>query len=286
MTIPTITPASPHELDPPLGTFPAPTVPLRRDIPAGALIVETPENPQIGDTVRVLGVGAPAQPAPAEPAAPQAPSAVRTEPAAPVETAAPAETKHRARTGAGARFNPDHVGIYMAVNWGVVIVTVAAVLVSWQGLTAVAAWMLIPPVFAWIVPVMLDVTIVVFTIGVLPRKARGESTWLLALGAYLLTAISAAANFAHVVLESPAGTPELQRYAGASLAALAPMLILLTTEVLGLLITKPNKQQKAHAARLQAARERAELAAVTETPKPRTPRKPARKTAPKNGAQK
>lgn len=153
--------------------------------------------------------------------------------------------KVRHRTGAGARFNPDSILIYRAVNFGVIMVAIAAVVVSWNGLMAVASWMLMPPELAWIVPVMLDFVIVVFTIGILPRKARGESVFLLALGAYALTAISSAANFAHVVMESPVGTPAFQVYAGAALAGLAPMLILLTTEVLALLITRPSKAESA-----------------------------------------
>lgn len=201
------------------------------------------------------------------------------EPATPVEESpAPAAPTHRkARTGAGARFNPDNVWIYRAVNAGVIIVALAAVMASWQGLVAVAAWFL-PAAWTWVLPIALDVAIVVFTLGILPRKGRGESIWMLSLAAYGLTAISAAANAMHVILEPlPTIESDLQRYVGASLAALMPMLVLLTTEVLGMLITKPTRADRARD-KLAAARVEAELARVTKPAATTRKKTPAKKS--------
>ncbi|MDF2695264.1 MAG: hypothetical protein K0S65_3647 [Labilithrix sp.] len=153
-------------------------------------------------------------------------------------TETPHKVKHR--TGAGARFNADHIGIYRAVNLGVLISALAAVLISWNGLAYVGQWLLLPPHFTWLVPVMIDVPIVVFTLATLSRRSRGESIWLLNFAAYLLTSISALANFLHVAAERPLNT--IEGAVGSSLAALAPMLVLLTTEALGTLITKPPSE--------------------------------------------
>jgi len=198
------------------------------------------------------------------------PKIVAVEPAAPVEAPSPAARKPR--TGASARFNGDNVWIYRAVNAGVVIVALAAVMASWQGLVAVAAWFL-PTAWTWVLPIALDVAIVVFTLGILPRKSRGESTWLLSLAAYALTSISAAANALHVILEPlPNVESDLQRYVGASLAALMPMLVLLTTEVLGMLITKPTRAERARE-KLATVKAEAELKKPTARKKPAAPKK-------------
>lgn len=205
-----------------------------------------------------------------KPAPVKRPRTKSIEPASPVEET-PAPAAHRKpRTGAGARFNPDNVWIYRAVNAGVIIVALAAVMASWQGLVAVATWFL-PAAWTWVLPIALDVAIVVFTLGILPRKGRGESVWMLSLAAYALTAISAAANALHVILEPlPTVENDMQRYVGAALAALMPMLVLLTTEVLGMLITKPTRAERARE-KLAAAKVEAELARTTKAPARKKP---------------
>lgn len=195
------------------------------------------------------------------------------------------QPKRHHRTGAGARLNADHIALYHLSVWGTIFVAAAAVAISWNGLSAAAAWLLLPPHLTWLLPAALDVTIVVFTLATLARRSRGEGVALLLLGAYGLTAISAATNALHVWLESPrdlttatnaanaanattptdlaatdlAATATLEIYVGTALAALAPMLILLTTEVLGTIITKPSARDR----RAQALREQAELARLT-----------------------
>ena len=155
----------------------------------------------------------------------------------------PAEHHKRPRTGAGARFNADHIALYRAVNAGVIITALAAIAISWQGLTAVGSWFL-PIYAAWLLPIAVDVAIVVFTLATLSRRSRGESVGLLLLGAYGLTGVSAVANFGHVVLEPRPDLQPLQLGIAATLAGLAPLLILLTTEVLGTLITKPPRADR------------------------------------------
>ena len=151
----------------------------------------------------------------------------------------------RHRTGAGARMNADALVLYRAVNAGVIIAAAAAIGVSWSGLYAVGAWLLLEPMWAWLVPVMIDVPIVVMTLGMLAKRSRGESLWLMSIAAYGLTAVSSAANFIHVAADERTDMTTVQGWLGSGVAGLAPMLVLLTTEVLGSLVTKPPRATKA-----------------------------------------
>lgn len=151
----------------------------------------------------------------------------------------------RHRTGAGARMNADALVLYRAVNAGVIIAAAAAIGVSWSGLYAVGAWLLLEPTWAWLVPVMIDVPIVVMTLGMLAKRSRGESLWLMSIAAYGLTAVSSAANFIHVAADERTDMTTVQGWLGSGVAGLAPMLVLLTTEVLGSLVTKPPRATKA-----------------------------------------
>lgn len=161
----------------------------------------------------------------------------------PVEAFAPAEStrKTRHRTGAGARINADSIILYRLVLAGVILTALAAFAVSWTGLLAVGGWFL-PTTIAWIVPVMIDLPIAVMTLGLLGRRSRGESVLLMSIAAYGLTAVSAAANLLHIAESMPLNT--IRGGFSGFLAALAPMLVLLTSEILGALITKPPRAER------------------------------------------
>lgn len=147
------------------------------------------------------------------------------------------------RTGAGARINADHIGLYWLIVGGILATAAAAIVTSWNGLIFVAEWQGLPFQWRWVTPVMIDVAIIVFTLGSLAKKSRGESLVLFVLGAYGLTAISSAANFVHTIALR-GGLSNYEDWTGAALNALAPLLILLTTEVLGALVTRPKRQPK------------------------------------------
>lgn len=179
-----------------------------------------------------------------------------------------APTHRRAKTGAGARFNGDAPWLYHAVNVGVAVVALAMIAISWQGLSAVGAWLLLPPLLTFLVPMSIDVALIVLTLARFPRKTRGESTWILTISAIGLACISAAANFFHVWEDTPDAAPALQRYTGASLAALMPFLALLMTEVLGMLSTKPTRLERAQA---RLATQKAEAALKKPAPRKKPP---------------
>ncbi len=165
------------------------------------------------------------------------------------------------RTGAGARINADHIILYRLIIAGIVATALAAIVTSWNGLTYVAGWQHLAPELRWVTPVMIDVAIVVFTLGALAKRSRGESLLLFQVGAYGLTLISSAANFLHAVALS--GLGDFEAYTGAALNALAPLLILLTTEVLGSLITRPKRVMRKKRRSVKAVR-RPILTAVNE----------------------
>jgi len=146
------------------------------------------------------------------------------------------------RTGAGTRINPDHINMQRLVVVGVVIAFLASVMTSWNGLVAVAEWQGLPTAWRWLTPLMIDVPIVVLTLAGLILRKREDATWLVDVGAYTLTSVSAIANFMHTESVRGLGTPE--SWAGAIINALAPFLVLLSTEVLGGLITKPRRVSK------------------------------------------
>ena len=162
-------------------------------------------------------------------------------------------TQHR--TGAGARLNPDHINMQRLVVVGVVIGFLASILTSWNGLAAVAEWQGLAPAWRWLTPLMIDSPIVVLTLAGLILRKREQSTWLVTVGAYGLTAVSAIANFMHTV--SIRGLDSADDWAGAFINALAPFLVLLSTEVLGSLITRPRGPSKAERVAKRASDARA-----------------------------
>ena len=283
---------------------------------------------EVGDTVRILGATEAATPldtatAHAITTTAQRPSGKRTEsPAATVAKPRPRrrgleaelaeeledkdrqfaqnppvaeQSKRHHRSGAGARFSGDHPSVFYITSWGTVFTALVAIALSWNGLVGAAPWLLLAGPAALLLPLMIDVPIVVLTAGKFPRKARGETTWFLDAMIYTLATISAAVNFAHVLLETPTTegaavdhaslTPAalaehlaalpVTAWIGAGLAAIAPALAMVTTEVLGTLVTRPTRHQRQPDA-LRAQAELARLARDLETAKkPQTARKTA-----------
>ena len=147
------------------------------------------------------------------------------------------------RTGAGARINADHIWLYRLIVLGVVVAAGAAIVTSWNGLVFVAEWQGLPWALRPITPVMIDVPIVVLTLGALAKRSRGESPALFLTLALILTGVSAAANFLHSA--AVRGLGDYTDWSGAILNGIAPGLVLMTTEVLGSLVTRPKRVTRA-----------------------------------------
>jgi hypothetical protein len=168
------------------------------------------------------------------------------------------------RTGAGARINADNIWLYRLIVLGVVVAAGAAVLTSWNGLVYVAAWQGLLPEWRWITPVMIDVPIVVLTLGALAKRSRGESPALFIILALGLTGVSAAANFLHTVADR--GLDDYSDWGGATLNSIAPALVLLTTEVLGQLVTRPKRVPRSRRRKSAVRRSRAARPVVVAAP--------------------
>jgi hypothetical protein len=155
---------------------------------------------------------------------------------------APSSSSRRTRTGASARINADNIWLYRFIAVGVIAGALSAFATSWAGLLYVAEWQALSPEWTWLTPVMIDIPIVVLTLGALAKRSRGENPfWFLSFGIFL-TFLSSAANFAHTV--SVRGLTDYTDWIGALLNALAPAFVLLTTEVLGSLVTRPTVSRK------------------------------------------
>ena len=148
----------------------------------------------------------------------------------------------RARTGAQTRINADNIWLYRFIALGVIAGALAAFATSWAGLLYVAGWQALPTEWQWLTPVMIDIPIVVLSLGALAKRSRGENQWWFLAFAIFLTLLSSAANFAHTV--AVAGLVDYTNWIGALLNGLAPAFVLLTTEVLGSLVTRPTVTKK------------------------------------------
>jgi hypothetical protein len=143
-------------------------------------------------------------------------------------------------TGAQSRINADNIWLYRFIAIGVIAGALAAFATSWTGLLYVAGWQALPVGWEWLTPVMIDIPIVVLSLGALAKRSRGDNHWWFLAFAVFLTLLSSVANFAHTV--SVNGLNDYTDWIGASLNALAPAFVLLTTEVLGSLVTRPTKK--------------------------------------------
>lgn len=157
-------------------------------------------------------------------------------------TRAPRNPAVKRRTGASSRINADNIWLYRFIAIGVIAGALSAFATSWTGLLYVAGWQALPVGWEWLTPVMIDIPIVVLSLGALAKRSRGENQWWFLAFAIFLTALSSAANFAHTV--SVNGLNDYTNWIGASLNGLAPAFVLLTTEVLGSLVTRPIAKKK------------------------------------------
>lgn len=130
--------------------------------------------------------------------------------------------KAGARRRLAVKINADSRWIVYPVVALVAGLIVTNMIASYNGLLAVSVWAHYPDGLRWTTPVMLDGAIVVYSAALLIRRARGERTRLAWAGIIGGTALSAAANGAHVVLE---GVPDAAWMlgVGAAVASLAPV---------------------------------------------------------------
>lgn len=143
------------------------------------------------------------------------------------------------RTGSAARMNPDDIRLARFVLTGTAAFGAAAFIVSFGGQLAMAPYTRLQPELFWFVPFVIEAPIILLSFMIAVFRRRKQSTampWIIVLA---LTALSSGINFLHVWIES-GGLPEPGDWAGATVMALAPWLVLLLFEEFVRLAVKPT----------------------------------------------
>lgn len=145
---------------------------------------------------------------------------------------------------AGTRLDPrGSTGFSILVISMVLLVGVSAAVASFEGQMAVADWAMLRGPRAVVVPIVIDGSIVVFSLAAILKRSRGQSTLLSWTFVGVFTAISIAANALHVLIESPSTDQVMifKAVGGAFIAGVMPVSIWLVTHILtDLLVEKPS----------------------------------------------
>ncbi|HEX9087859.1 MAG TPA: DUF2637 domain-containing protein [Arthrobacter sp.] len=129
------------------------------------------------------------------------------------------------------RIEPDGPAMMLLSLGLVAVLAIASFTLSFLGLIQAAVWAGIPVELRWLVPVVVDSTILVYAVAASVQRARGESTTLSWVAVGFFTAVSVSANAAHVlapggVMAALDGTVIF----GAILAAIMPISLFFATE--------------------------------------------------------
>lgn len=129
-----------------------------------------------------------------------------------------------------SRFEADGPEMTILSMVLVAVLAVASFSLSFLGLLQAAAWAGIPEGLRWLVPVVVDSTILVYAVAATVQRARGENTLLSWVAVGFFTTVSVAANASHVI--APGGTPQAMTPAvmfGALLAGIMPVSLFFAT---------------------------------------------------------
>jgi hypothetical protein len=122
----------------------------------------------------------------------------------------------------------------------VAVLAVASFSLSFLGLIQAAAWAGIAENLRWLVPIVIDSTILVYAVSATVQRARGENTAMSWLAVGFFTAVSVVANASHVL--APAGVVQPLSPAmvfGSLLAAIMPVSLFFATHTAVNLIVQP-----------------------------------------------
>jgi hypothetical protein len=154
----------------------------------------------------------------------------------------------RAATAASRRVGGDHPVWFVLQIIGLLVVIASALTISASALVVVGGWQQTPDVLDPVTVAMIDGPMLVAFLCSITFKWRGFGGWLVASRAFgiVMTAFSAAANFAYTVSASAAvnGTTGLSTYqevTGAIVHASAPVLVNVCFEFFGQVITRPKR---------------------------------------------
>lgn len=151
-----------------------------------------------------------------------------------------------------ARIDPDTVAVLVLVLLGIAALIAASAALSFDGLTAIAAWAGVRAERAWLVPVFIEGAILVYTGAAIIHQARHEDRRARRAWAWvrLWTLVSSAANGAHAWDAGPGGW---QGFVGVAIAALIPLGVYVAVHMAAGLIVEPTALEPATAAAASAA---------------------------------
>lgn len=120
----------------------------------------------------------------------------------------------------------------MLLSLGLVaVLAVASFTLSFLGLIQAAGWAGVPEQLRWLVPIVVDATILVYAVAASVQRARGESTTLSWVAVGFFTVVSVAANAAHVLAPGGVLAPlNGSVIFGAFLASIMPVSLFFATE--------------------------------------------------------
>lgn len=176
------------------------------------------------------------------------------------------------RTGAGAAINPDSIASFWVTVSAVIVVFLSSAAISFMGLYQVGLDQGLPRYMAWLTPVMIDSSIIVFTMAALIFRSRGRRMAMVStrVAVGLVTVISMTLNSLHSYYAI--GIDTVQSATATIVNGLAPLFIFVSTEALVTLITKqpPAKREPAPA----PARKKAPARKPATTRAPKAPAEP------------
>lgn len=155
------------------------------------------------------------------------------------ESLSTAEVEKTAHRGA-KRFHADTTFVLSLLLFLIASMAAASFYISFSGLYAAAAWAVGDnPPLQFAVPIMLDISIIAFTLALFIERERGEkvrTTWM-AIGAFTL--VSLVANIFHTFVVSTADT-QYQLIIGSVISGGAPLLLAFATDKIAVKVFKPT----------------------------------------------
>jgi len=140
------------------------------------------------------------------------------------------------------RLQADSRGVVLLATWLVGALALTAFVAGAQGLAEVATWARLEGWRSWLVPVLLDVGLAIAALASVVARGRQETARLASSFLAGLTALSVLGQVAHVLV--PAERIDVTVVVGATIAAAAPLTVLVATEVLlGLAIAPPVRRR-------------------------------------------
>ncbi|MEG3615568.1 DUF2637 domain-containing protein [Isoptericola haloaureus] len=142
------------------------------------------------------------------------------------------------------RINPDSRPVLILTVALTLTVALVSFVLSFAALRDAAVWGNVPPALTWAVPVIIDLSVLVYTAAALVLRTRAESARLSLSLVGLFSIVSVAGNAAHGLELNE----QHQHWIGVVLVALAPVSVLTSVHTLAsLVVVEPHVAAEAHA---------------------------------------